>query len=108
MIQPSKLLEHLGVIGVLLDYTLVSVACTNVLWSNVVRSSHVEQLEPKHTYITLLLKDVPDLEPDVRMRQWARRIAQDAIEALEALLILALLLVDDPQAEQDLVRLIKV
>ena len=55
-----------------------------------------------------LLEDVSDLEPNIRMCERAGRIAQDAIETIQALLILALLLVDDAEAEQDLVRLIKI
>ena len=49
-----------------------------------------------------------DLEPNIGVckRRW--RVSQYAIEALETLLILALLLVDDAKAEHDLVRLVKV
>ena len=51
---------------------------------------------------------MPNLEPDVGVGERTGRVTQDAVEALETLRVLALLLVDDPQAEQDLVRLIKV
>lgn len=60
------------------------------------------------TYVSLLLKHVPDLEPNVRVCERARRIAQDAVETLETVGVFALLLVDDTEAEQYLVRLVKV
>lgn len=68
----------------------------------------MKQIVSRNTYVTLLLEDMADLKPDVCVRKGAGRIAQDAIEALEALGVLALLLVNYPKAEQDLVRLVKV
>ena len=59
-------------------------------------------------YITLLLKHMSDLEPDVGVGERTGRVTQDAVEALETLRVLALLLVNDTQAEQDLVRLIEI
>ena len=67
-----------------------------------------KQIISGNTYVTLLLKDMADLEPDVCVREGAGRIPQDAVEALEALGVLALLLVNYPKAEQNLVRLVKV
>ena len=49
-----------------------------------------------------------DLEPDIGVCEGIRRVAEDAIEALEALRVLALLLVDYAEAEQDFVRLVKI
>ena len=60
------------------------------------------------THVALLLVHVPDLEPDVGMRERVRRIPEDAVEALEGLGVLALLLVDYAEAEQYLVRLVKI
>lgn len=60
------------------------------------------------TYVSLLLKNVPDLEPDIRVCERARRIAQDTVETLETVGVFALLLVDDTEAEQYFVRLVKV
>ena len=51
---------------------------------------------------------MPDLEPDVGVGEWTGRVTQDAVEALETLRVLALLLVDYAKAEEDLVRLVKV
>lgn len=51
---------------------------------------------------------MPDLEPNIGVREGARWIAEDAIETLQTLLVLALLLINDPEAEQDFVRLIEV
>lgn len=59
-------------------------------------------------YVFLLLVDMPDLEPDIRMSQRTRRIAQDLVETPEAVLVLGLLLVNYPQTEQDFVRLVEV
>ena len=56
----------------------------------------------------LLLVHMTDLEPDIGMRKRIRGIAKNAIEAFQALLVLALLLVDDAEAEEDLVRLVEV
>ena len=47
------------------------------------------------THVALLLVHVSDLEPDVGMRERVRWIPEDAVEALEGLGVLALLLVDD-------------
>ena len=58
-----------------------------------------KQIVSGNTYVTLLLEDMADLEPDVCVREGAGRIPQDAIEALEALGVLALLLVDDTETE---------
>ena len=60
------------------------------------------------TYVALLLEHVSDLEPDVRVCEGTGWVPQDAVEALEAVRVLALLLVDDAQAEEDLVRLVEV
>ena len=60
------------------------------------------------TYVLLLFVDVPYLEPYVRMRERGRRVAEDAVKALEALVVLALLLVYDAEPEEDLVCLVKV
>jgi hypothetical protein len=49
-----------------------------------------------------------DLEPDVALLERARGLVEDALEAVEAVVELALLLVDDPEPEPDLVRLVKV
>ena len=66
------------------------------------------QIESGSTYVALLLEDMANLEPDVRVCEWARGITQDAIEALETLRVLALLLINNAEAEQYLVRLVEV
>ena len=60
------------------------------------------------TYIMLLLVHMTNLEPDVCVGKGVRGIAQDAVEALEGLGVLALLLVNDTEPEEDLVCLVKV
>ena len=56
----------------------------------------------------LLLVHMTDLEPDVGMREGVRGVAEDAVKAFEGLVVLALLLVDDAEAEEDLVRLVEI
>jgi hypothetical protein len=51
---------------------------------------------------------VSDLEPDVALRQRTRRLLDDPLKALETRRVFALLLVDDAETEQDLMRLVKV
>ena len=60
------------------------------------------------TYVLLLLVYMVNLEPNVGVREGIGWVAEDAVKALEALCVLALLLVDDAQAEEDLVRLVEV
>lgn len=74
MIQPSELLQHLGMTRVVGDYTLVGVLRTDVVF--------------------LLFVNVADLKPYVGVCKWGRRVAENAVEAGERLVILALLLVD--------------
>ena len=66
------------------------------------------QIVSGNTYVALLLEDMADLKPDVCVREGAGRIPQDAIEALETLGVLSLLLVNYAKAEQNLVRLVEV
>jgi hypothetical protein len=51
----------------------------------------------------LLLIYVPNLKPNVSIGKRARRVAQDTIEAPAAFVVFRLLLVDDPQPEEDFV-----
>ena len=49
-----------------------------------------------------------DLELYVSVSEGVRMVLQNAVEALERLVVLALLLVDDAQAEEDLVCLVEI
>ena len=60
------------------------------------------------THVLLLLEDVPDLEPNVGVGEWTRRVTKDAVEAFEGVFVLRLLLVNYAEAEEDFVRLVKV
>lgn len=60
------------------------------------------------TYVFLLLMYVSNLEPDVLPRERRRWRLYDILEALQALAVLRLLLVDDAQAEVDLTGLLEV
>lgn len=59
------------------------------------------------THVFLLLVDVTDLEPDIGVSERTGRVAEDAIKAREAVFVLALLLVDDAEAEEDFVYFIE-
>lgn len=89
------------------DDALVGIARVDML-SSLSQSLMRKRGELGRAYVTLLLEDVSNLEPDIGVREWVRRVAQYAIEAVERLRILALLFVDDPEAEQDLVCLIEI
>jgi hypothetical protein len=60
------------------------------------------------THIALLLIYVPNLEPNVCIGERAWRIAQYAIKAPQTFVVFSLLLVDDPQPEEDLIGLVEV
>lgn len=61
----------------------------------------------KITYIFLLFVYMADLKPDIGVSERTWRVSQYAIEAHKAILVFALLLVDDAEAEKDFVFLIK-
>lgn len=88
MIQPPKLLENLGMIGVINDHALISVFSSMI--------------------VLLLLEDVPDLEPNVGVCEWTRWVTKDAVEAFEGVFVLRLLFVNYAEAEEDFVCLVKV
>ena len=52
--------------------------------------------------------DVPDLEPDVRVGEGIWGTLKNLLEAAEALLVLATLLIDYTQPKEDFVGLVKV
>ena len=60
------------------------------------------------TYVLLLFMNMADLEPYVSMSEGVRGVLENAVEALERLLVFALLFVDDTETEQDLVGLVKI
>ena len=62
-------------------------------------NSHHRRLETAITYILLLLIHVADLEPDIGMCKWTRRVPQNAVEAHETVVVLTLLLVNDAETE---------
>lgn len=87
MIQPSKLLKDLGVGWVFLHDALISILSARM--------------------VLHLLVYVSNLEPNIGVGERVRRIAEYAIEALERLGVLGLLLVNDAQTEENLVCLVK-
>jgi hypothetical protein len=60
------------------------------------------------TYVLLLLVNMSDLEPDVGMGKRTWRVAENAVETSQRVVVLALLLVNDAETEQDFVGFIKV
>lgn len=83
MMQPTQLLQNLGMVGVTLEHSSVS------SFGRVV--------------IFLLFVNVTNLEPDVFLTQRTRRIVDNVPEALQALGELLLLLVYNSQSEIDLI-----
>jgi hypothetical protein len=51
---------------------------------------------------------VSDLEPYIGVGEGRRRIAEDAIEAGEGIIILALLFIDYSKTKQDFIRFVEV
>lgn len=85
MVESAELLKDLGVCGVLRQYSLVRLLgrdelCTGGRAGSAFAPS--EESEPKTTHVFLLLVDVPNLEPDVDLREWSRRVLQNVAEAL--------------------------
>ena len=76
------------------------------------------------THIFLLLMNMANLEPDIFLGEWPRRVGDDILETLpndqqsainvrqptnlQALVVFLLLLVDNPKSEVDLIRLFKI
>lgn len=83
VMQPTKLLQHFGVIWVPIKYSSVRGLCSIIFF--------------------LLFVHMADLEPDVLFRQWAGRVRDNISEALKTLRELLLLLVDDAKSEVDLI-----
>jgi hypothetical protein len=76
VMQPSKLLQDFGVVGLVSQYPHVRISGVFVLSSARTRHSHGE------SHVSVLLIDVPKLEPDVPRCERARRVLQDIFEAL--------------------------
>lgn len=111
MIEPSELLKNLSMTRVLLHYALVGFFRTAMLWVQTRKISLAfirVKGKSQDTYVVLLLVHMTDLEPDVGMGERVRRIAKDAVEALQALVVLALLLIDYAETEENLVGFVKV
>jgi len=73
------LLQNFGVAGVSIDNALIGILGLHVLCIGV---SWERLLDVEITYVLLLFKYMPDLEPDVRMGERAWWIAKDMVEAL--------------------------
>jgi hypothetical protein len=79
MVEPSKLLENLGVVRIPLEHTLVGGLGRLKLMDSSVSGRTVLS---KHTYVLLLLVNMTNLEPNVFFCQRAWRIANDVFETL--------------------------
>jgi hypothetical protein len=116
VVQPPKLLQHLGMVRLLVQHPHVRVSRRSKL--HVSMSCSIE-----FTHVLLQLVYVSDLEPDVPRCQRRRRITENVFEALkrqplgEVLLsithietggVLVLLFVDDAEAEINLISLVKI
>lgn len=62
----------------------------------------------KQAHIILLLMHVSDLEPDVRVGKGIGGALENLLKAAETFLVLAALLVDYTQSEENFVGLVKI
>lgn len=62
----------------------------------------------RDTDVFLLLIDVPNLEPDIGMSEWTRRVAKDTVKTSKGFLIFPLLFIDDTEAEEYFIGLIEI
>lgn len=81
VMEPSELLQHLGVVRVTLKHTLIGGLSAIILLQDLV-ITHVSVMAVK-TYVFLLFMNVTDLEPDVFLRKRRRRRVHNVFEALE-------------------------
>jgi hypothetical protein len=88
VVQPTQLLQDLGMVGVAVQNTSVCLL------------GRIEVL--------LLFVDMTDLEPNVFLRKGTRRVGDNILEALQALVKLLLLFVYDSQSEIDFIRLLEI
>lgn len=78
VVQPAELLQNLGVIRVTVEDPAICALCCFELKDCEPWSCHMWN----DTYLFLLLIHVTNLEPDVLLGQWARRVGDDVFEAL--------------------------
>lgn len=82
MVQPTELLENLGVVGRVVEDALISRFSAVELKSWSVADQSVTCRRKLGTYVFLLLVDVANLKPDVLLCQGARRGMDNVFEAL--------------------------
>lgn len=81
VVEPTKLLENLGVVGVTLQHASIGTLSRFELDKEVSMARRSTRLI-SGTYILLLLVDVADLEPDVLLGEGARGVINNILEAL--------------------------
>lgn len=113
VVQPSELLQDLGMVRVLVKHSAVGGLGSVKLCATVSRGRKKKgggggRRGAGITYVFLLLVDMANLEVDVLLGQWARRIVYNVLEALQTLIEFLLLLVNDAEAEINFVGLFKV
>jgi len=79
MMQPSELLQDLGVVGVAVEDAHVSALSRIILDRVLVVVTRCDEWSP---YLFLLLVNMTNLEPNVFFTQWARRVIDNVLEAL--------------------------
>lgn len=121
MMQPTKLLENLCVVGISVKDPPVS-SLRGVVLQYCQQSSHRKWVDL--AYILLLLVHMTNLEPDVFFGKRSRRIGDNVFETLpkcqknravlsrtsdlQALIVLLLLLVDNAKSKVDFVGLLEI
>lgn len=82
VVQPTKLLQNLGVVGVAVEDPVVGSLRILKLSAGEGLASQQPARTVQYTYVFLLLMDMADLEPYVLLGQRCRRRVDDVLEAL--------------------------
>lgn len=80
VVEPPKLLENLGMVGIALEHAVVS-RLSGIILKRISVSGRRRNFR-RPTYILLLFVNMANLEPDVFFCQRARGVANDVFETL--------------------------
>lgn len=82
VMQPTELLQDLGVVRVSIKHSSVSILGRLILRNPLERVRDLRSRRDSRAYVFLLLVDMANLKPDVLFRQWARWVRDDVFETL--------------------------
>lgn len=106
MIKPTELLEDLCVSRIVSDNALISILRANMLTTRNEVNEVAGMIKP--AYVFLLLVNMADLEPNVCMGERAGRVPENAIETVEGVFVLSLLLVNNTQSKKNFISFIEI